>query len=90
MRNRFMAYEVHDEWFAGRMPRSTWRRFVSESKGMHHFRQTMFSRLVPNLREIGLMSARILPAYEREGLMKYFGGLAADRLSSDALLADLH
>jgi hypothetical protein len=90
MRNRFMAYEVHDEWFAGRMPRATWRRFVSESKGMRDFRQVMFSRLVPNLREIGLMSPRILPAYEREGLMQYFGGLAADRLTSEALLADLH
>ena len=90
MRNRFMAYEVHDEWFAGRMPRATWRTFVTGSKGMNEFRQTMFSRLVPNLREIGLMSPRILPHYDQEGLMQYFGGLAADRLSGEQLLADLH
>ena len=90
MRNRFMAYEVFDEWFAGRMPRSTWRKLVTESKGMNDFRQVMFSRLVPNLREIGLMSPRILPHYDREGLMKYFGGRAADRLSAGELLADLH
>jgi hypothetical protein len=89
MRNRFMAYEVHDEWFAGRMPRAAWRKFVTGSKGMNEFRQVMFSRLVPNLREIGLMSPRILPHYDREGLMQYFGGLAADRLSGEQLLADL-
>ncbi len=90
MRNRFMAYEVFDEWFAGRMPRHMWRKFVSESKGMNEFRQTMFSRLVPNLREIGLMSPRILPYYDREGLMKYFGGVAADKLTTEELLSDLN
>jgi len=89
MRNRFMAYEVFEEWFEGRMPRSTWRRMVTDSPGMADFRRVMFSRLVPNLREIGLMSPRILPHYEREGLMKYFGGLAADKLTTDQLLADI-
>jgi hypothetical protein len=89
MRNRFMAYEVFEEWFEGRMPRSDWRRLVSESTGMAEFRRVMFSRLVPNLREIGLMSPRILPCYEREGLMQYFGGLAADKLTTEQLLTDM-
>jgi hypothetical protein len=89
MRNRFMAYEVFEEWFEGRMPRATWRKFVNESPGMADFRRVMFSRLVPNLREIGLMSPRILPYYDREGLMRYFGGQAADKLSAEQLLADI-
>ena len=89
MRNRFMAYEVFDEWFAGRLPRDKWREFVMQVPGMNEFRQTMFSRLVPNLREIGLMSARILPRYEKVGLMKYFGGAAADQLSGERMIREL-
>ena len=44
---------------------------------------------MPNLREIGLLSPRILPQYERVGLAKYMGGLAADKLSGEQLLSDL-
>lgn len=89
MRNRFMIYEVYDEWFEGRMSRADWRRMVHRQPGMNKFRQVMFSRLVPNLREIGLMSRRILPHYEREGLMQYFGGASAMELTGDQLLDDL-
>src|SRR3954471_19402834 len=37
MRNRFMAYEVYEEWFEGRMKRSDWRTFVMEAPGMNEF-----------------------------------------------------
>jgi hypothetical protein len=90
MRNRFAAYEVYEEWFEGLMPRASWRKMVYGSPGMEQFRTVMFSRLVPNLREIGLLSPRIMPRYEEVGLMKYFGGLAADRLTPETLLADLN
>jgi hypothetical protein len=89
MRNRFMAYEVYEEWFEGRLRRDQWRKFVTEMRGMNEFRTTMFSRLVPNLREIGLLSDRIMPRYEQVGLMKYFGGAAADKLSGQGMLAEL-
>jgi hypothetical protein len=89
MRNRFLAYEVYDEWFAGRLPRDKWREFVTHAPGMNEFRRVMFSRLVPNLREIGLMSPRVLPRYERAGLLEYMGGAAADRLSGEQMLRDL-
>jgi hypothetical protein len=89
MRNRFMAYEVFEEWFEGRLPRSQWRQFVMETPGLRAFRHVMFSRLVPNLREIGLMSPRILPRYEQAGLMGYFGGASADQLTGEQLLHDL-
>ncbi len=89
MRNRFMAYEVYDEWFSGKLPRDQWRTFVTESPGMREFRSVMFSRLVPNLREIGLLSPRIIPRYERVGLMQYFGGDAADKLTGERMLGDL-
>ncbi len=89
MRNRFMAYEVFEEWGEGTMSREQWRHMVSHAPGMIQFRQVMFSRLVPNLREIGLMSPRILPRYEQAGLMQYFTGLAADRLSGEDLVQSL-
>jgi hypothetical protein len=89
MRNRFMAYEVYEEWFAGALPRAVWREFIVGAPGMEEFRAVMFSRLVPNLREIGLLSPRIAARYDEVGLMKYAGGLAADRLSGDAMLAQL-
>ncbi|MBK7399936.1 MAG: ferritin-like domain-containing protein [Myxococcales bacterium] len=87
MRNRFMAYEVYEEWFEGLISREQWRTFVEQSPGMQQFRTVMFSRLVPNLREIGLLTKRIMPHYDRAGLMQYFGGLAADRVTAAELLA---
>ncbi len=89
MRNRFLAYEVYEEWFEGRMSRRDWREFVTETPGMKQFRQTMFSRLVPNLREIGLVSQRLIPRYEKVGLLQYMNGLAADRLDGEGMIAEL-
>ena len=89
MRNRFMAYEVFEEWAEGTMSREKWRQMVSRAPGMVQFRRVMFSRLIPNLREIGLMSPRILPRYEQAGLMQYFTGLAADKLSGEDLVRSL-
>ncbi|MCA9637052.1 MAG: ferritin-like domain-containing protein [Myxococcales bacterium] len=89
MRNRFMAYEVYEEWFEGTISRATWREIVTSLPGMREFRQVMFSRLVPNLRAIGLLSPRILPHYDRVGLLQYMDGAAADELTAEGMLADL-
>ncbi|MBK6516291.1 MAG: ferritin-like domain-containing protein [Polyangiaceae bacterium] len=89
MRNRFMAYEVFDEWFSGRISRAAWRDVVQRSPGMREFRQVMFSRLMPNLREIGLLTPRIIPAYERVGLAEYMFGKSARELTGEQMLADL-
>ncbi|MDP3275478.1 MAG: ferritin-like domain-containing protein [Deltaproteobacteria bacterium] len=89
MRNRFMAYEVFEEHYEGKLTRAQWREFVIASPGLQEFRKTMFSRLVPNLREIGLMSPRIMKRYEEAGLMQYFGGLSADKLTGDQMIQEL-
>jgi len=89
MRNRFMAYEVYEEWGEGLITRSQWRELMVAAPGMESFRRTMFSRLVPNLREIGLLSPRVQPHYERVGLMRYFDGAAADKLSGEQLIREL-
>ncbi|MBX3261861.1 MAG: ferritin-like domain-containing protein [Labilithrix sp.] len=89
MRDRFLAVEVYEEWFEGVMSRGQWKSFVTETPGMVQFRQTMFSRLVPNLREIGLVSPRIVPRYRKVGLAQYMNGLAADRIDGAGMIADL-
>ncbi|TVR00344.1 MAG: ferritin-like domain-containing protein, partial [Deltaproteobacteria bacterium] len=89
MRNRFMLHEVYEEWFEGLMPRSTWNEFVNRAPGMQIFRSVMFSRLVPNLREIGLMSDRMLPHYEASGLLQYAHGASAMELTGEQMLAEL-
>ena len=89
MRNRFYAFEVYEEWFEHKISRAQWREVVSTGPGMEQFRHVMFRRLVPNLREIGLLSSRIQPHYDRVGLSKYFGGLAADKLTGDQMIRDL-
>jgi hypothetical protein len=87
MRNRFLAREVWEERFEGQVPWETWARFVRDSVGMETFRRTMFRRLVPNLREIGLLGPRIRPYYVREGMGEWFEGDAAPKLAPDAMLA---
>ena len=89
MRNRFLAHEVWEEWFEGRMSRAEWGAFVTNTPGMQRFRRTMFTRLVPNLREIGLVPARMVPRYAKVGLLDYMDGLSADRLDGDGMIAEL-
>jgi hypothetical protein len=89
MRNRFLAMEVYEEWFEGTMSRAQWREFVTRTPGMRQFRKTMFSRLVPNLREIGLVPPRMLPRYEKVGLLEYMSGLSADRIDGAGIIAEL-
>ena len=44
---------------------------------------------MPNLRAIGLLTPRIMPYYEKVGLLQYFDGVSADRLSGEQMLRDL-
>lgn len=88
MRNRFLAHEMYEESFEGLLTRAQWNEFMERSPGMHIFRTVMFSRLVPNLRDIGLLSPRIMPHYERMGLARYFGGRSALELTEEDMLAD--
>jgi hypothetical protein len=87
MRDRFLAHEIYDEWFGGRLKRADWDRVMSESPFMLEFRQTMFKRLVPNLEYIGIFSPRIREHYAKVGLTKYAGGRNASELTEEDLLA---
>ncbi len=86
MRNRFLAHEFYDEYYAHRMKRSEWNRIVLESEFMGFFRKTMFRRIVPNLKRIGLLSDRIRPAYAELGLLEWENEKAAPDLTAKDLL----
>jgi len=87
LRNRFLAREFYDEYYAHAMTRRAWDALVVESDLMQSFRKTMFSRIIPNLKRIGLLSERIRPHYARLGLLVYEDGRAAPELLASDLLA---
>ena len=62
---------------------------VKNSPGMNEFRSLMFSRLMPNLRELGLVPERMLRRYESAGLLHYMLGKSAPELTAEDLLNDL-
>ena len=88
LRNRFLAHEIYDEYYAHAMSRRAWDALVLESDLMRSFRKTMFKRIVPNLKRIGLLSDRIKPYYEKIGLLVYEHDLPATELTAHDLLAD--
>lgn len=87
MRNRFVAYEVYDEHFSGVLPREKFREYALQTPLLNEFTQLMFKRLMPNLRDIGLLSPRIAAKYEREGLMRFATGRSATQLNAEQLLS---
>ena len=88
MRNRFLAHEFYDEYYGHLMSRAAWDRLVLGSELMTFFRQTMFKRIVPNLKRIGLLSDRVRPRYEELGLLQFEHGKAAPDLTAQDLLED--
>ena len=63
--------------------------FVDAAPGMTEFRRVMFTRLVPNLRAIGLLGPRVAARYEKVGLLQYMGGLSADELTEETMMREL-
>jgi hypothetical protein len=87
MRNRFLAHELYEEGFAHLCSVREWNAVMNSSPGMSVFRTTMFKRLVPNLRAIGLLTDRVRPKYESIGLGRFIQLEATDSLTDEALLA---
>lgn len=87
MRNRFLAHEFYDEYYGHLMSRSAWNRLILDSKFMTRFRSSMFRRIVPNLKRIGLLTPRIRPYYESLGLLQWENERAAPDLTEHDMLA---
>lgn len=88
LRNRFLAHEFYDEFYAHAMPRARWNETVTDSGMMVFFRKTMFKRIIPNLKRIGLLSDRVRARYEQAGLLGFEHGKAAPELTAEDLLND--
>lgn len=86
LRNRFYAHELWEERYAAQMSRKQWDEMVSRSEMMKVFRHTMFKRLVPNLKRIGLLSERMRPRYQALGLLEFEHLPAAPELTAKDLL----
>jgi hypothetical protein len=88
LRNRFLAHEFYEEFWAHRMTRKQWNEVVLASPFMQTFRHRMFRRILPNLKRIGLLSDRIRPHYAKLGLLEWEHGKAAPELTGEDLVAD--
>jgi hypothetical protein len=88
LRNRFLAHELYDEFFAHRMKRSEWDRMVLESEMMAIFRRSMFKRIIPNLKRIGLLSDRVRRRYEAMGVLVYEQEKAAPELTHRQIMEE--
>ena len=86
LRNRFLAHEFYEEYYAQSLTRKEWDAFILNSKFMKLFRSTMFRRIVPNLKRIGLMSERIRPHYQAIGLLDWEHEKAAPDLTAQELV----
>ena len=86
LRSRFLAHEIHDQYYAHHLSRRAWDEVVLGSRMMEMFRHTMFRGIVPNLRRVGLLSERIQPRYRELGLLGYQAGKSAPELSAAELL----
>lgn len=85
-RNRFLAHEFYEENYGHAMSLREWDRLIQGSRFMARFRHTLFRRIVPNLKRIGLLSKRMRPHYAALGLLDYEFGKAAPDLALQELL----
>lgn len=68
MRERLIADEVH-EYFG--MPLQETRKHVLDSQVTDQFRNLLFTRIIPNLKRVGLLTDSIKAKYDALGLLQY-------------------
>lgn len=88
LRNRFLMHELYDEYYGHLVSRHQWDQLVCRSNLMSMFRKTMFRRIIPNLKRIGLLSDRIRGHYDKLGLLAFENSKAAPELTAQELLED--
>jgi hypothetical protein len=71
LRDRFLGEEV---WQALGMPVDECREWVDHSEMMKVYRSSLFSRIVPTIRDIGLWGPRIRKAYADMGILGFADG----------------
>lgn len=86
LRNRFLFLEIYHEYFAHKINRKEWDKMILNSEIMGTFRQQLFSRLLPNIKAVGLLSDRMRPRYEELGVLRFENEKSADKVTLDDLL----
>ncbi|HKU43046.1 MAG TPA: ferritin-like domain-containing protein [Polyangiales bacterium] len=74
MRERIVPTDVYEHW--GFDPEEGRRHFLQAGQ-MDSFRNLLFTRIMPNLNKVGLLTPSVAPKYEELGLMQ-FAGLPSD------------
>ena len=80
MRDRLIGEETADHFG---LDRASYRQCMLESPILSLFRQQLFSRVVPNLRRLGLLTPRVRTSFERLGILQFEH---ADPAAQDAAL----
>ncbi|MBM4247400.1 MAG: hypothetical protein FJ148_27035 [Deltaproteobacteria bacterium] len=78
MRDRLIGSDIAD--LMGWNPDDV-RRHVLESPALQMFRRLLFTRIVPNLKKLGLLTPRVREAFDRLGILQFedFDAEAMDR-----------
>ena len=79
MRDRFLAEEV---WEHLGLPVDECIQTTDSSEWMREFRSYLFTRIVPNIKAIGLWGPRVRDAYEKMGILG-FANVDAEALQKD-------
>ncbi len=68
MRDRLLMHQVFERlgWDA-----KVWVPWMTETPFMRGFRQMLFSKIVPNLKRLGLLTPRVREAYEKLDLLRF-------------------
>lgn len=70
MRERIVPTDVFEHW--GMDVEEGRRRFL-EANQLDTFRNLLFTRIMPNLKKVGLLTDAVIPRYEELGLMDFAG-----------------
>lgn len=68
MRERILGTDVFEHWG---WPVEEGRKLLIDSHVMAEFRKLLFTRIIPNLTKVGLMTDKVRPKYEALGVLEY-------------------
>jgi len=68
MRDRFLLEQV---WERMELPVEECKEFAKQNILMAVFRQVLFSKIVPNLNKLGLLTDRVRPHFEQLGILQF-------------------
>ncbi len=68
MRDRLLMEQVYERM---NFDVKTWTEWAKHTPFMHGFRQMLFSKIVPNLKRLGLLTPRVREEYAKLGLLQF-------------------